>query len=84
MIEDAIPINVSAGKTRTAREVFTINNKNLRDKSELTKEEKRSERGNRKRKIKTHLKNKSNDRKEKRRELGMAQTDRFAMKEIKR
>lgn len=43
-LEDAIPINVSIGGTKTSREVFTIADKNLRDKSELTKEERHRER----------------------------------------
>ena len=58
LLEDAIPINVSVGNSKSAREVFTIADKKLRDKAELSKEEKRKDRANRKRKIKTHLKNK--------------------------
>ena len=59
MIEDAIPITVSTGQTKSAREVFSINHQKLRDKTELTKEERRSDRAHKKRKIKTHLKNKA-------------------------
>jgi hypothetical protein len=84
MLEDAIPINVSQGQTKSAREVFTIATNKLRDRSELTKEERHRERANKKRKIKTHLKKKGDTKKEERRAMGMAQTDRFEMKEIKR
>lgn len=59
MMEDAIPINVSQGQTRSAREVFSINHSKLREKTELTKEEKRQDRAHKKRKIKTHLKKKA-------------------------
>ena len=48
-LEEAIPIGVSTGDTKSAREVFTIAPKNMRDKSELTKEEKLRERAHRKR-----------------------------------
>jgi len=40
LLEDAIPISVSGGRTKSAHEVFISNRKSLRDKSELTKEEK--------------------------------------------
>lgn len=57
----------------------------LREKTELTKEEKRHERATRKRKIKGHLKHKELQKKEKRRELGVGLVaDRFSMKDIKR
>ena len=83
MLEDALPINVSKGHTKNAREVFTIASKKLREKSELTKEEKRKERANRKRKIKTHLKNKEVDKKEKKREMGIGMlADRFNAKDV--
>jgi hypothetical protein len=39
-MEEAIPIGVSSGFTKSAREVFTVNPKAMRDKAELTKEEK--------------------------------------------
>lgn len=55
MIEEALPISVSTHQTKSAREVFSIHNQKLRDKAELSKEEKRKERATRKRKIKTHL-----------------------------
>lgn len=84
MIEDAIPINVSTGQTKSAREVFSINHSKLREKSELTKEEKRADRANKKRKIKTHLKKRADKKREQRRDMGMAQTDRFELKEMKR
>lgn len=54
-LEEAIPIGVSTGGTKSAREVFTIAPKNMRDKSELTKEEKTRERAHRKRQIRSHL-----------------------------
>jgi len=84
MLEDAIPINVSQGQTKSAREVFTIIDSKLRDKGELTKEEKHRERAHRKRKIKSHLKHKADHKKDERRAMGMAQTDRFEMKDVKR
>ena len=40
-LEEAIPIGVSEGKTKTAREVFTIEASAMREKAELSKEEKR-------------------------------------------
>lgn len=47
-LEEAIPIGVSDAKSKTAREVFTIEAKAMREKTELTKEEKRQERRRRK------------------------------------
>ena len=44
MLEDAIPIEVSKGKLRSSREVFKVDPRALREKTELTKEEKRKER----------------------------------------
>ncbi len=58
MIEDALPIAVSTGQSKSAREVFSINNQKLREKTELSKEERHKERQTRKRKIKAHLKHK--------------------------
>jgi hypothetical protein len=76
---------VSTGNTKTAREVYTIASNKLREKTELTKEEKRKERANKKRKIKTHLKNKEVTKKEHKRELGVAMlTDRFNAKDVNR
>jgi hypothetical protein len=72
MMEDAIPINVSKGSTKSAREVFSINHSKLRDKKELTKEERRADRAHKKRKIKTHLKKKADIKREQRRDMGMA------------
>ncbi len=69
MIEDAIPIAVNAtGQSKSSREVFSINNQKLREKSELSKEERHKERATRKRKIKAHLKHKEVSKKEKRRD----------------
>ena len=76
---------MSTGNTKTAREVYTIASNKLREKTELTKEEKRKERANKKRKIKTHLKNKEVTKKEHKRELGVAMlTDRFNAKDVNR
>ena len=83
-MEEAIPIGVSQGGTKTAKEVYEINPRALRDKDELTKEEKRKERAHRKRSIKSHLKNKDIVRKEKNREQGIAQAgDRSLVKQVK-
>ena len=84
MIEDAIPISVSTGQTKSAREVFSINQQKLRDKSELTKEERHKERATRKRKIKSHLKHRELNKKEHKRDLGMAMHDRFEAKHVKK
>jgi len=54
-----LPISVARGNVKTAHEVFSINKTALRDKSELTKEEKKKERANRKRKIKASFKAKT-------------------------
>lgn len=80
-LEEAIPIGVSLGSTKSAREVFTIASKAMRDKAELSKEEKHKERAHRKRQIKSHLQHKEIARKEKNREKGIAQVgDRFMVK----
>ena len=71
-MEEAIPIGVSTGTTKSAREVFTADPKAMREKDELTKEEKKKERAHRKRSIRTHLKNKEIRIKEKNREKGIA------------
>ena len=49
MLEEALPINVSKGNVKSAREIFSVNPQGLREKTELTKEEKRKERAKRKR-----------------------------------
>lgn len=55
----------------------------MRDKAELTKEEKHRERAHRKRSIKTHLHHKEIGRKEKNREKGLALVgDRFMVKQL--
>ena len=57
----------------------------MREKSELSKEERRKERATRKRKIKTHLQKKELVQKEKKRDMGVGMlVDRFAMKDVKR
>ncbi len=82
MIEEALPISVSTGMNKSAREVFSINQQKLREKNELTKEEKRKERATRKRKIKSHLKHKELNKKEEKRNMGIAMNDRFEMKQL--
>ena len=85
MIEESLPISVSQAQSKTAREVFSIHDQKLREKSELSKEERRKERATRKRKIKSHLKHKEVDKKEKRRDMGIGLlADRFSMKDVKR
>lgn len=64
MLEDAIPIDVSKGKLKTVREVFTVDPRALREKTELTKEEKRKERTAKKRKVKAAFKAKATHKKE--------------------
>ena len=59
LLEDAVPITISRGQQKTSREVFTVDPLALREKSELTKEEKRKERAAKKRKIKTAFKAKA-------------------------
>ena len=44
MLEEGMPISVSAGHTQSAREVFTVNKKAMRERAELTKEERHKER----------------------------------------
>ena len=84
MLEDAIPIDVSKGKQRTTREVFTLDPLALREKSELTKEEKRRERATKKRKIKATFKAKALHKKEQLREQGLALAQKFAVRETQR
>jgi hypothetical protein len=82
MLEEAIPISVSAGKLKSAKEVFSVNSQEVHSKEELSKEEKRKQRAQKKRKIHTHLINKATSQKEKRRAQGMAQVDRFEQKQM--
>jgi len=84
LLEDAIPIDVSKGKQRTTREVFTVNPLALREKTELTKEEKRAERNSKKRKIKATFKAKATQKKEQLREQGIALAQKFAVRETER
>ena len=79
-----MPINVSKGNVKSAREVFSVNVQGLREKSELTKEEKRKERAKRKRQIKASFKAKTIYKKEKMREEGLALAEKFAVRETKR
>ena len=57
-------MDVSKGMQKTAREVLTIDPLALREKTELTKEEKRKERASKKRKIKATFKAKTTQKKE--------------------
>ena len=83
MIEEALPIAVNMrGQSKSARETFSINNQKLREKSELSKEERHKERATRKRKIKAHLKHKELTKKEKRRDQGVAMHDRFEQRHL--
>lgn len=84
MLEEAIPISVSGARTQTASEVYTVKKNEMHTKEELTKEEKHKERAAKKRKIKSHLKAKETEKKEKRREDGMAQVDRFEAKQAQK
>lgn len=61
-------MDVSRGRQTTAREVLTVDPSALREKSELTKEEKRKERASKKRKVKAAFKAKSLHKKEQLRE----------------
>jgi hypothetical protein len=84
MLEDAIPIDVSKGSAKTAREIFSVNPLALREKSELTKEEKRKERVARKRKIKQSMKAKAEHKKESLRQQGLALAEKFAVRDVQR
>ena len=79
-----MPIAVSEDMTKSAKEVFVAGKDKFRGKEELGKEEKRAERATKKRKIKTHLKQKQVKAKDERRKQGLSQTDRFDMRELKR
>lgn len=50
-MEEAIPIGVSTGQTKSAKEIFQLYGKDMKSKEELTKEEKRRDRATRKRQI---------------------------------
>jgi U3 small nucleolar RNA-associated protein MPP10 len=84
MLEDAVPIHVSKGATKSAKEVFAVNALAMREKTELTKEEKRKERASRKRQIKASLKAKATFKKEKMREQGIAMAEKFAVRDAQR
>ena len=84
MLEDALPINVSKGQTRSAKEVFAVNALAMRNRKELSKEDRHKERAARKRKIKQSLKAKSVYKKEKMREQGIAMAEKFAVKDAQR
>ncbi len=64
MLEDALPIQVGKGQTKTAREVFQLKHGAMREKTELSKEERQAERSSKKRKIKTSAHNKAIHKKE--------------------
>lgn len=83
-LEEAIPIGVSTGMQQTAKEVFTIAPQQMRDKAELTKEERHRERAHRKRQIGEHLRKKEIKTKEKRRQEGISLVgDKFLVKQVK-
>jgi len=85
MLEEAVPIAIGAGTTKSARENFTVKNmRTMRDKAELTKEEAQLEHRQRKRKIKLSKKAKQTEIKEKKRREGIALAERFAVKETQR
>jgi len=84
MLEDALPINVSKGQTRSAKEIFSVNALAMRDKKELSKEDRHKERAARKRQIKQSLKAKAIYKKEKMREQGIAMAEKFAVKDAQR
>ena len=84
LLEEAIPMDVSKGMQKTAREVLTIDPLALREKTELTKEEKRKERAAKKRKIKATFKAKATKKKEQLRQEGLALAQKFAVRETKR
>ena len=44
MLEDALPIHVSKGLTKSAKEIFAVNALALREKTELSKEDRHKER----------------------------------------
>ena len=83
-LEEAIPIGVSKGSSKTAREIFSVNALALREKTELTKEEKRKERVARKRKIKQSMKAKAEYKKEHLRQQGLALAEKFLVKDAQR
>ena len=84
MLEEALPISVSHQTTKTPKEFLTIHQKDLSSRDELTKEEKRRARQQKKRKIHTHLVHKATTLKEKRRAEGMAQQDRFQQRQLEK
>lgn len=84
-MEEAVPIAIGSGMTKSARENFSVKNmRTMRDKAELTKEEAQLEHRQRKRKIKLSKKAKTTEIKEKRRREGIALAERFAVRETQR
>jgi len=82
-MEEAIPIGVSQGQTKSPHEVFTVHANAMKDKDELTKEERRKQRQQRKRKIGTHMHKKEIKKKEENRDKGIAlKGDRFNVREV--
>lgn len=63
-LEEALPLSVSRGQTKAAREVFQLKHGHMREKAELSKEERQHERNQRKRKFKTAAHNKLIQKKE--------------------
>jgi len=66
-LEEAIPIAVGSGTTRSASEMFRARKRDTVEKVELTKEEVQKAHRQKKRKIKERAKAKTNDIKQKRR-----------------
>jgi hypothetical protein len=85
MLEDAIPIAITQSSSKSAREMFDVKSKReMRDKTELSKEETQLEHRQNKRKIKAMKKSKALDIKEKRRAQGLALAERFSVRETER
>ena len=82
-MEEAVPIGVSQGQTKSAKEVFSVTARDMTDKDELTKEEKRGQRARRKRQLKARHKAVVVRQKEANREKGIALLgDRFAARQV--
>jgi len=77
MIEDKTPVMASEAQTKTAKETYDQKIEDLPDAGELSKEEKRSARLRKKRKIRTHLHKKEIKKKEERRRLDMSMNEKF-------
>ena len=83
-LEETIPIDVSKGRLKSTREVLTVDARAMRERSELTKEEKRKERASKKRKIKAVFKAKNTQKKEQLRQQGVALAQKFIVRDTQR